>query len=98
MESTNLTVQIILAGIASMIAGAATHPIDTCKVRLQSQHKHKYPNIIQTIYIIVKQEGFLGLYKGIQPSLLREGSYSALRMGLYEPIKHSLGGIDKTNT
>jgi len=28
-----------------------------------------------------------GVYKGIEASMMREGSYSTLRLGLYEPIK-----------
>ncbi|KAK9703483.1 hypothetical protein K7432_010695 [Basidiobolus ranarum] len=34
--------------------------------------------------------GYAYLYKGLVPSLLREGSYSTLRMGLYEPFKNLL--------
>lgn len=47
---------------------------------------------------IVRDEGVAGLYKGLKPALLREGSYSALRMGLYEPIKELLGATDPANT
>jgi len=35
----------------------------------------------------LKEEGFRGLYKGLSPSLLREASYSTIRMGLYEPFR-----------
>jgi hypothetical protein len=36
---------------------------------------------------IIKEEKLRGLYKGLSAALLREGSYSTLRLGLYEPIK-----------
>lgn len=36
---------------------------------------------------MMRNEGVLSLYKGVMPSVLREGSYSTIRMGMYEPIK-----------
>lgn len=30
---------LVFAGIASMCAGGTTHPLDTCKIRLQKQGK-----------------------------------------------------------
>ena len=73
-----------------------THPIDTIKVRLQlqgelrAQSQVKYQGLMRGITTIVSEEGVMGLYKGITASLLREGSYSTLRMGLYEPFKRLL--------
>lgn len=95
-----------LAGISSMVACSFTHPIDTIKIRLQKEgegvsgtHKQKkYYNILRGIKVITKEEGFLALYKGLIPSLLREASYSTLRLGLYEPFKELLGGTDPKNT
>jgi hypothetical protein len=37
---------LILGGIASMIAGAITHPIDTCKIRLQNSDGKNYYNMV----------------------------------------------------
>jgi hypothetical protein len=42
--------------------------------------------------------GIAGLYKGIAPSVLREISYSGIRMGLYEPFKVLLGATDVNTT
>lgn len=39
-----------------------------------------------------------GLYKGVAPAIMREMSYSAIRMGLYEPFKELLGGHDVSST
>lgn len=58
----------------------------------------KYTGMLSGLGTIVREEGVAGLYKGIKPALLREGSYSALRMGLYEPIKELLGATDPANT
>lgn len=79
------------------MAGSATHPIDTCKIRMQIQKplpdgSKKYKNLIQGIYVIGQEEGLRqGIYKGIEASCMREASYSTLRLGLYEPIKLQFG-------
>lgn len=39
-----------------------------------------------------------GLYRGLVPSLMREGSYSAIRLGAYEPMKEILGASDPLHT
>ena len=73
-----------------------THPIDTIKVRLQLQGElsagspQKYRGFIRGLYTILSQEGIKGLYRGVTASLAREGSYSTIRIGLYEPIKNML--------
>jgi len=44
---------------------------------------------------ILQEEGLSkGIYKGLPASLLREGTYSGMRLGFYEPIKKQLGGGD----
>jgi hypothetical protein len=74
-----------------MVAAAVTHPVDTLKVRLQLQgelsSKVVSGNILRTI---ITEEGILVLYKGLSASLLREASYSTIRMGLYQPFKDLL--------
>lgn len=42
--------------------------------------------------VIGREEGVAGYYRGITASMLRELSYSSLRMGLYEPAKYLLVG------
>lgn len=93
-----------LAGIASMMAGFVTHPVDTVKIRLQKEgevlngsvltKEKKYFNIVRGTRVLVKEEGFFSLYKGLGASLMREGTYSTLRLGLYEPFKDLIGGKD----
>lgn len=45
-----------------------------------------------------RTEGLHGLFKGLVPCILREMSYSSIRLGLYEPTKELLGGSDRHNT
>ena len=93
-----------LAGTASIVAGSCTHPIDTCKIRMQIQKVQadgtkKYPNLVKGIFVIYTEEGLRrGVYKGIEASMMREGTYSTLRLGLYEPIKRAMGAEDPKTT
>eukprot|EP00759_Apiculatamorpha_spiralis_P040212 PhF_6_TR38865/c0_g1_i1/m.58122 len=44
------------------------------------------------------EEGYNGFYKGWRASVLRELTYSGMRVGLYEPCKEALGSHDNRNT
>lgn len=44
------------------------------------------------MFRIGKEEGVKGLWRGTGAALLREASYSSIRMGLYEPLKHVSSG------
>ena len=68
------------------------HPIDTTKVRMQmpkNEHTMRYSSLSKTMYLILKEEGLgsQGIYKGFSASLLREVTYSGMRLGFYEPFK-----------
>lgn len=92
-------------GLSCQLAACVTNPIDVIKVRLQLQGELqkraasggepaplKYKGFVRGIATIAMEEGPRGLWKGLVPSLLREGSYSTIRMGAYDPIKDMLAG------
>lgn len=86
----NSDMSFLYGGIACMVAAFVTHPIDSIKVRLQLQDKRnvtKYKGLVRGIATIVREEGLVGLYRGLSASLLREGTYSTIRIALYQPIK-----------
>eukprot|EP00871_Galdieria_phlegrea_P001521 jgi/Galph1/236/GphlegSOOS_G4985.1 len=59
------------AGMANVLA---LHPFDTLKTRFQSSLSNtcgtQYSSTFQALYRIVKEEGFVALYKGITPALV----------------------------
>jgi solute carrier family 25 (mitochondrial citrate transporter), member 1 len=71
-----------------------------CKIRMQSQFhslvdpaqmKHrKYTNVVQTAGVIIKEEGFGALYKGVVPTMLRQGCNQAVNFTAYNTIKKSI--------
>lgn len=76
-----------------MASGAAcfvTHPLDLAKVRLQAAPKAG-ENLFTVAAKIIKYEGFFAAYSGLSAALLRQGTYSLTRFGIYEKMKETLG-------
>lgn len=109
-EHENL-VRFALSGLSCMCAATVTNPIDVIKTRMQldnelgSQHESRniyhnryYRGLVRGAARIAHEEGIRGLYKGITPSLMREASYSTLRLGLYEPLKEWFGATDPAHS
>lgn len=86
-------VRMALGGLSAVIAQSLVQPIETVKVRLQNDQQKKYPNFGRAFGMIVREEGPMGLWKGMAPSALRELSYSTLRFGLYAPIKKLVNSV-----
>lgn len=85
--------------VAAQVAAVFTNPIDVVKVRLQIQNElgataisgsGPKMGLLKTFTHIARTEGMLALQKGIVPSLLRETSYSSIRLAAYEPIRDQL--------
>lgn len=69
-----------------------THPIDTVKLRLQIQgisanNEVKYNGLFSGLARVAREEGIVGLYGGLSPAILRAATYSATRLGMYEPLR-----------
>lgn len=100
--------QVPLAGVSNAVAACVTNPMDVVKVRMQmdgegiSAAKHsasrRYRNPGHAALRILEEESLRGLYRGLTASVVREMSYSGIRMGLYEPTKQVLGATDPKRT
>lgn len=104
-SSPALSTQVALAGVSNALAASFTNPIDVVKVRLQMDGegaargvRQQYAGVVDAFGQTMSREGVSGLYRGLMASLLREMSYSGIRMGLYEPTKQLLGATDSANT
>lgn len=83
------------AGLLSGLTEAVVivTPAEVCKIRMQSQYhslmdpsqrQHaKYRNVAQTALLIVKEEGVGALYKGVVPTMLRQGCNQAVNFTVY---------------
>ncbi|CAO3697287.1 unnamed protein product [Rhizopus stolonifer] len=94
-------------GVASCIATLISHPFDLTKVRLQTLkleiNKSFWSEVqllspvrmTKTMWSISRQEGVSALYNGLSASLLRQGTYSTVRFGLYDRFKTIVAGDAK---
>jgi len=90
------------AGTAAVFTVTGIHPIDVVKTRLQvsgagTVRNYKALGIGGTVSIIAAEEGIPAFWKGIGAAWMREASYTALRIGLYGPIKSAMGITNDSN-
>ncbi|CAN1340897.1 Mitochondrial uncoupling protein 4 [Linum perenne] len=94
-------------GIASIIAGCSTHPLDLIKVRMQLQGEasappsiHLPPPSVGPVSVgmnILRTEGVPALFSGVSATVLRQTLYSTTRMGLYDVLKTKWTNPDTGN-
>jgi solute carrier family 25 carnitine/acylcarnitine transporter 20/29 len=76
-----------LGGVAQVLSG---HPLDTVKVRLQTQTTLVYKGTIDCLSKTVKEEGFVGLYKGVQSPLVGLAVMNSVMFLAYGQAKAAL--------
>ncbi len=96
MSEKTHPVKFFLGGASCMTAGFITNPIDVIKIRLQLAKN------VDSLHFMEKAKYITGgnfkfAVQGLGPSMLREGTYSMMRMGFYEPIRDSLDAISGSN-
>ncbi|KAL3787485.1 hypothetical protein HJC23_001135 [Cyclotella cryptica] len=77
----------VLGGTAAMFAVNFTHPIELVKTRVQVSNE----GILSTCTSTMRHEGLSAFWKGIPWAYCREGSYTAIRLGAYAPVRDAIG-------
>nr|BAJ98902.1 predicted protein [Hordeum vulgare subsp. vulgare] len=77
-------------GLSGMLATCVVQPIDLIKTRMQLQGGSP----VTIVSNIVKQDGFLRLYKGLDAGLLRQMSYTTTRLGVFNALQDYLTTTD----
>ena len=82
----NALMKIGTSGMAAVMTVCIIHPIDLVKTRLQiageaGRQTKAYNGVLGTIKTVGSQEGYAAFYKGITAAMLREASYTSLRLG-----------------
>ncbi|XP_015897005.3 uncharacterized protein LOC107430651 [Ziziphus jujuba] len=86
--SANLFVHFVSGGMAGITAASATYPLDLVRTRLAAQRNTiYYKGIGHAFHTICRDEGFLGLYKGLGPTLLGVGPSIAISFSVYEMLR-----------
>lgn len=79
------------AGAAKFMASLITYPHEVVRTRLRqapvvASGKPKYNGLINCFKIVIKEEGFLSMYSGLTPHLLRTVPNSIIMFGTWELI------------
>lgn len=89
-----------IAGVGAGITEAVivVNPMEVVKIRLQAQALNpaegvpKYRNAIQACYVIVKEEGFSALYRGVSLTAARQATNQGANFTVYSKLKEFLQG------
>ncbi|XP_034694970.1 mitochondrial substrate carrier family protein B-like [Vitis riparia] len=88
--SADMSVHFVSGGLAGITAASATYPLDLVRTRLAAQRNTiYYRGIGHALHTICREEGFLGLYKGIGATLLGVGPSIAISFSVYEALRSS---------
>ncbi|KAN0100925.1 mitochondrial carrier [Tylopilus felleus] len=88
-----------LGGVAASMAACCTHPLDLTKVRMQTLGPSvPRPSMLATIRTSLSENGLRSIYTGLSASLLRQMTYSLVRIGTYEEIKQRMSANGKPST
>lgn len=69
--------------MAGMTAVCFTQPLDLVKNRMQVAKTKTHKTSFHVIQHILKSEGVLGIYNGLSAGVLRQGTYTTTRLGIY---------------
>lgn len=100
-SSNRPVVSLYAGGIAGALSKCIVYPMDTIKRRLMVQAFYEkaatsrltgapYSSALDCFQQIVKEEGFLSLYRGVATSVLKTTLSSGLSFGLFRLTKNSL--------
>ncbi|CAD6996434.1 tricarboxylate transport protein, mitochondrial [Ceratitis capitata] len=89
----------LLCGLGAGVCEAilAVTPMETVKVKFINDQRSANPQFrgfFHGVSTIVKQEGFGGVYKGLTPTILKQGSNQAIRFFVMESLKDLYKGDD----
>ncbi|CAN6599724.1 mitochondrial nicotinamide adenine dinucleotide transporter 2 [Trichomonascus vanleenenianus] len=78
------------AGLAKLTASLITYPHEVIRTRLRQAPMEsggpKYTGLVQCFKLVLKEEGFLSMYGGLTPHLLRTVPNSIIMFGTWELI------------
>lgn len=83
-----LLYSFFIGAIARSISDITTFPLSLVKTRYES-NSYKYKSIRNALNSIIKEDGFMGLYKGMSSTLIRDINYSGIYFMLYSSLKQS---------
>lgn len=80
---------------ARVLAVTCVNPLELIRTKMQSQ-KLSFLEVGTAFKIMLREEGILGLWKGLFPTILRDVPFSAIYWTSYENCKRTFGVTDPT--
>lgn len=85
---TDLFIRLAGGGLAGITAASVTYPLDLVRTRLSAQRNViYYRGIWHALHTISREEGILGLYKGLGACLLGVGPNLAISFSVYDTTR-----------
>ena len=81
-----LWIPMLAGGCGRIFAAGLISPLEMIRTKMQSK-RLSYFQMRTAISQMVQQEGWLSLYKGLWPTILRDVPFSCLYWGCYEGLK-----------
>lgn len=95
LTNPNPFIPVISGGLARIITVTAVSPIELLRTKIQSE-KLNYTQLVTAVRTAVQQNGFISLYSGWVPTILRDVPFSMIYWFSYEKFKtFSLRKIQK---
>ncbi|KAG1731018.1 mitochondrial carrier domain-containing protein, partial [Suillus lakei] len=92
--------EVIFPGLGAgmMEAITAVTPSETIKTKMIDDAKRPHPQyrgLAHGTMSIIQQEGIFGIYRGLFPVMMRQGSTSAIRFAIYTTLKQFVQGTTR---
>jgi len=85
----------VIGATSGGISATAVYPINLLRTRLQAQgtvlHRPTYTGVVDVTRRTIQSEGFLGLWKGAMPNLLKVAPAVSISYLVYENSKSLMG-------
>ncbi len=91
------SVSTMLSGLAAGVVEAvvAVTPMETVKTKLihdQNSATPRYKGMVHGVRTIVGEEGIASIYKGVVPTMMKQGTNQMVRFAIYGRIKEYITG------
>uniref|UniRef100_A0A7M4EBB2 Solute carrier family 25 member 33-like n=1 Tax=Crocodylus porosus TaxID=8502 RepID=A0A7M4EBB2_CROPO len=85
------------AAVSKTCASCIAYPHEVIRTRLREEGS-RYCSFVQTLHLVVQEEGLLALYRGLLAQMIRQIPNTAITMATYELIVHLFEDRVQTGT
>ena len=92
IDVVKIRLQLQGEGKSSGVGPSASSPVAGAAGATAGRRSH---GLFSMFGFILREEGLAAFWKGVVPSLLREITYSSIRLGAYEPLRNCLSSEEE---